>query len=232
MVSCIMISLDPGAAPAGALVAFAVTRTDRLLLRCGGPERWRPAGGYTLIPCELPGMALPTGADPADTAERLLRLTHRLLGVDAHMQSSMVTYGPSPAHRIDRLPPSGEAILPLLRLARLAPMSTGVESPRELTVRVYLATIPAQWQPPAMSGAWLWLGADGLRSAMRGLPFAELLAMPHAEWHTPPATPLPDDAFVYVPSEYGERHLLRILAKYGHAALFQSDPTQGDRSRG
>lgn len=219
-----MTSLDPGAAPTGALVAFAVTRTGRLLLRCGGPEHWRPAGGYTLIPCELPGMAVSISADVADPAERIPKLAHRLLGADAYVQSSAVTYGPSPAHRIDRLPPNGEDILPLLRLARLAPASGRCETPREQMVRVYLAAIPAQSRSPARPGAWLWLGADGLRHAMRGLPFAELLAMSHAEWHTPPATPLPDNAFAYAPSEYGERHLLRILAKYGHAALFQPSP--------
>jgi hypothetical protein len=228
-----MTPLDPGAAPAGALVAFAITRTGRILLRCGGPERWRPAGGYTLIPCELPGVALPSGADLADPSEWIPKLAHRLLGADARVQSSAVTYGPSPTHRIDRLPPNGEGILPLLRLARLAPASDNYEAAREQMVRVYLATIPAQSRSPARPGAGLWLSADGLRHAMRGLPFAELLALPHAAgWHTPPATPLPDDAFAYVPSEYGERHLLRILAKYGHAALFPSDPVQGDRSSG
>jgi len=227
-----MTPLDPGAAMPGALVAFAVTRTDRLLLRCGGPKRWRPSAGYTLIPCELPGAALPARAGLGGASEEIPRLAHRLLGADACVQSCAVTYGPSPVHRIDRLPPGDEAIRPLLRLARLAPASDRYETPRELTVRVYLATLPAQWRPSAAPGAWLWLGADGLRHAMRGLPFAELLAMPRAEWHTPPIAPLPDDAFVYVPSEYGERHLLRILAKYGPAALFQSDPAQGDRPRG
>lgn len=227
-----MTPLDSGAAPAGALVAFVATRTGRLLLRCGDPERWRPAGGYTLIPCELPGVALPSGADLADPAERISELAHRLLGTDARVQSSAVTYGPSSTHRIDRLPPNGEDILPLLRLARLAPASDNYEAAREQMVRVYLAAIPAQSRSLAVPGAWLWLGADGLRHAMRGLPFTELLATPHAEWDTPPTTPLPDDAFAYVPSEYGERHLLRILAKYGPAALFPSDPVQGDRSSG
>ncbi len=104
--------------------------------------------------------------------------------------------------------------------------------PREQIVRVYLATLPAGSRSPAAPGAWLWLGADGLRHAMRGLLLAELLALPQTEWHTPPATPLPDDAFVYVPSEYGERHLLRILAKYGHAAVFQADSAQGEGARG
>src|SRR5690242_8463649 len=121
MVSRIMTSFDPGAAPAGMLVAFAVTQTDRLLLRCGGPERWRPSAGYTLIPCELPGVALPTTPDLADPVKAISRLAHRLLGPDARVRSSALTYGPSPAHRIDRLPPGDEAILPLLQLARLAP---------------------------------------------------------------------------------------------------------------
>jgi hypothetical protein len=169
-------------------------------------------------------MAVPISADVADPAEWIAKLAHRLLGADACVQSSAVTYGPSPAHRIDRLPSSDEDILPLLRLARLAPASANYEAAREQMVRVYLAAIPAQSRSLAVLGAWLWLGADGLRYAMRGLPFTELLAMPHAEWHTPPATPLPDDAFAYMPSEYGERHLLRILAKYGHAALFQPSP--------
>lgn len=228
-----MTSRDPGAIPASALVAFATTHADRLLLRCGGPDRWRPAGGYTLIPCDLPGAALPSDADLVEWAPKLAR---RLLGAGARVQSSAVMYGPSLAHRIDRLPPAGEAIRPLLRLARLAPASDdnneSSETPREQSVRVYLATTPAGSRSPVASGAWLWLGADGLRHAMRGLPFAELLAMPQAEWHTPPATPLPDDAFVYVPSDYGERHLLRILAKYGRAAIFQFDSAQGEGTRG
>lgn len=44
-----MTTLDPGTAPAGALVALVVTRTGRLLPRCGGLERWRPTSDYALL---------------------------------------------------------------------------------------------------------------------------------------------------------------------------------------
>lgn len=228
-----MTPLDPDVAPASSLVAFALTRAGRLLLRCGAPDHWHPAAGYTLIPCELPGAALPTGAD---LTEGIPRLASRLLGKEARVRSSAMVYGPSPSHRIDRLPSGGERIAPLLRFARLAPASAGDsasdKAPREQIVRVYLVTLPpALWFPTA-PGMWLWLSEDGLRHAMRGLPFAELLAMPQVEWRTPPATLLPSDAFAYAPSEYGERHLLRILAKYGHAAVFQPDQVQGDRPSG
>ena len=80
-----MTPLDPDVAPASSLVAFALTRAGRLLLRCGAPDHWHPAAGYTLIPCELPGAALPTGAD---LTEGIPRLASRLLGKEARVRSS------------------------------------------------------------------------------------------------------------------------------------------------
>ncbi|HKS70854.1 MAG TPA: hypothetical protein VJQ45_10560, partial [Ktedonobacterales bacterium] len=125
--------------------------------------------------------------------------------------------------------------LPLLRLEREAPLHVAATPTlRRVVVTVYRARLTG---PPALSSrgdqgegddgavGLLWLAPGALRLAMRGMPFAELLAQPAVEWlpAPAPAASLPDDALLYVPADYGERHLLRLVAKYGPEALFQGD---------
>jgi hypothetical protein len=66
----------------------------------------------------------------------------------------------------------------------------------------------------------LWLGPGALRAAVRGMPLADLLAMRSVEYEPSKQDTPPDDMLVFVPSEYGERYLLRVAAKYGPEAVF------------
>ncbi|HEX6796222.1 MAG TPA: hypothetical protein VF116_00760 [Ktedonobacterales bacterium] len=215
------------------LLALAIARTGRLALLAGGRSRWHTNAGYTFVPLELPGCVQEPGTLPHTTADGLGR---RTLGRAARLIASRQLYGPSEVHRIDRLPTQlGDEPLPLLRLEREAPLHVAATPTlRRVIVTVYRARLIG---PPALTEAagggdvddgasgLLWLAPDALRLAMRGMPFAELLAQPAVEWlpATARAAALPDDALVYVPAEYGERHLLRLVAKYGPEALFQDD---------
>lgn len=222
------------------LLALAIARQGRLALLAGGRARWQRNAGYTFVPLELPGIVQEPLATPHTTADGLGR---RALGRTARLIASRQLYGPSEQHRIDRLSalPDDEP-LPLLRLERTAPLHVAATPTlRRVVVTVYRARLAG---PPALTSAadaadgegaagLLWLTPDALRLAMRGMPVAELLARPEVEWL--PAglggardELLPDDALIYVPAEYGERHLLRLVAKYGPEALFQGDDTGWD----
>ncbi|MGZ3716069.1 MAG: hypothetical protein ACXVA4_11675, partial [Ktedonobacterales bacterium] len=73
--------------------------------------------------------------------------------------------------------------------------------------------------PGAGTAGLLWLAPRALRVALLGVPLADLLAQPSVEWQAAPHVSLPDDVFIFVPADYGERHLLRIAAKYGPSKL-------------
>ncbi|WP_410969238.1 hypothetical protein, partial [Salmonella sp. SAL04284] len=74
----------------------------------------------------------------------------------------------------------------------------------------------------------LWLTPRCLRIALRGVPLRDLLAEDGAELRSAASDMLPVDAFLYVPADYGERHLVRIAAKYGTEALFQERAAEVD----
>ena len=222
------------------LTAMAALRAGRLALTLGARDRWRAVSDYLFAPLELPGGPTPT-QEPA--ALSVARLAQQWLGCDATLVPSQGLYGPSAAHAIDRLTPKpDDDPLPLLRLERLLPREDGANSTsgssdanetgaltrsaRTVAVRVYLARLAGEPQPTALTAGLLWLTPAALLLALRGQPLAETLAHPDAEWRPAPSpnAPTPDKQtrlFVFAPGEYGERHLLRIPAKYGAAALFQ-----------
>ena len=220
------------------LLALAIADGGRLALLVGA--RWHTNASYTFVPLNLPGCVQEPGASPHTAADGLGR---RSLGRAARLIASRQLYGPSEAHRIDRLPAAldvDDEPLPLLRLEREAPLHVAATPTlRRVVVTVYRARLAG---PPALSAAGdqddadegaaglLWLAPDTLRLAMRGMPFTELLAQPSVEWLPAPGRPasLPDDALVYVPADYGERHLLRLVAKYGPEALFQGNDVGWD----
>lgn len=223
------------------LLALAIARAGRLALLVGGRAHWHTNAGYTFVPLDLPGCVQEPDASPRATADGLGR---RAFGCGARLIASRQLYGPSEAHRIDRLPAALDADdepLPLLRLEREAPLHVAATPTlRRVVVTVYRARLAG---PPALAeteagggnrddgaAGLLWLTPGALRLAMRGMPFAELLAQPAVEWlpASARAASLPDDALVYVPAEYGERHLLRLVAKYGPEALFQDDDAGWD----
>lgn len=218
----------PDGVPPQQLASLAVARDGRLALALAGSDRWRESQGYIFMAAELPGATL----DGSDLDPALAALALRVFGCPARVQSSRHIYGPSAAHAIDRLPPMpDERPVPLLRLERGTPLDTaGTVGLRRVELRCYLARLESGPVPVPEIAGILWAAPAALRSVMRGLPFADLLALRGVEWQPTAGHALPDDAFVYVPGEYGERHLVRIAAKYGPAALFQNDgaPSEGD----
>jgi len=68
-------------------------------------------------------------------------------------------------------------------------------------------------------GGLLWLPFAPLRAVVRGLPLADVLAVGGVEFAPAPDPAPPADALIYLPNEYGERYLLRVVAKYGLRAI-------------
>lgn len=221
--------------PPQRLVGLAAARQGKLALVLAGPAHWHDTSAYTFMPAAIPGSPL----DAAGLGATLDTLAHRAFGCPVHIVSSRCVYGPSAAHAIDRLQrePS-ESPAPLLRLERGTPLEAGDDVPpeplepleppvlRRVELRTYLARLEGE---PAASGGpreaagagILWIAPAALRAVMRGMPLADALALPGVAWQPAPAVTLPDEPFVYVPGDYGERHLVRIAAKYGPEALFQ-----------
>ncbi|HUY79097.1 MAG TPA: hypothetical protein VMV29_20170 [Ktedonobacterales bacterium] len=210
------------------LTAMAAPHAGRIALTLGARDRWRAVSDYLFAPLDLPGGPTPA-QEPA--ALGVARLARQWLGCDAALVPSQRLYGPSAAHAIDRLSPTADDDpLPLLRLTRLLPRETTtgdvIGATPTLTVQVYLARLVGEPQPTALTAGLLWLTLPALLLALRGQPLAETLAHPDTIWAPAPSphAPTPDELaslFVYTPGDYGERHLLRIAAKYGANALFQ-----------
>lgn len=225
--------------PPQRLVALAVARRGKLALALAGSAHWHETSAYVLMPAAIPGAALSGAGHPETVLETLDALARRAFGRPADVVASRHTYGPSAAHAIDRLPADpAERLVPLLRLERGTPLSEAdaendMSAPGgpglglglcRVELRCYLAGLDGE--PEAAGGpdgpvGFLWVTPGALRAVMRGMPFAEALALPGVEWQPAPDVALPEEAFVYVPGEYGERHLVRIAAKYGPGALFQ-----------
>lgn len=211
----------PPEAQSSATVALLVTRGDRVALILAGPQQCHERDGYTFLPAELPGSAAEAPDDPQEDATRICG---RYLSRVPTLRSSRRLYGPSPRHAIDVLPLQDmRAPLPLLQLVRFSPIEPDSEAPRQVTLRVYLTETSGDVGPAAGVGGLLWLTPRALRTALLGAPLADLLAEKAAELQNGPGVRFPANAFVYVPSEYGERHIVRIAAKYGTEALFQSE---------
>lgn len=187
-----------------------------------GANRWQAIPGYTLLPAEFPGATLAPDETPETAAEVLAR---RTLSCAARIASSRTIYGPSVRRRIDRLGAEpGEDPVPLLRDQRILPeeREDGIVL-RSVVLRAYLAVATGATKPCSDLAGLLWLPPDALRASLRGLPFAELLAREGVRWQPSEASLLPENAFVFVPSEYGERFMLRALAKYGPDAVLQGE---------
>lgn len=199
------------------LIAGAAIADGRIAFALGAPPRWQRIPTYTLVPLELPGGELHESMADMEAARRAL---HEL-GLAVEIVSSPWTYAPSPAHAIDRHRWEGAEPAPLLALARKQP----VERPdgmalRPVAVRVYrarlAATTPGHADPNAERR--LWLTPEQVRALVRGVALADLRALIGRDAAT--LDWLPEDALIYLPAEYGERYLLRVLAKYGDQALF------------
>jgi hypothetical protein len=211
----------PAADGPQSLVALVVTRAGQIALLVAGPDRWREASGYTLVPADLPGgQTLPK----VSHADAVCTIAQQSLGCTGRILSSTALYGRTARHAIDRLDPApGESpYLPVLRLDRLVPdEASTVASLTAVHLSVYLTELDGH---PALASGFaglLWLAPPALRLALRGMPLSDLLALPGITLERASAIKLPPDAFVYVPGDFGERQLLRVAAKYGRAAPFQ-----------
>ena len=213
--------------PAERFVALFVAHADTVLLALGGPERWRALQSYTLAPIELPGIVTTSGSPPAGAAEAA---AVRILGQTARILPSTYTYGSTATHAIDRLersPLAGPA--PLIYLERGLAPEDGASVPRRVEVCLYRGVLGGDPRAASTTSGLLRAPLAALRQAIRGLPLTDLLGMRGVVWQSTPDATLPDDLFVFVPAEYGERYLLRVAAKYGAGVLFQED---GESDRG
>lgn len=205
------------------LISATIVRSGKIALVAGGPDRWQPQPAYTLIPLELPG-GPPYAGEPLHRA--VSRHCHATLGIHARPLTSRQLFGPSPAHRMDRLSPGTEKPpIPLLRFERpLVGAGSDGNQIESVVVRSYLARIEEDPLSTERTCGVLWSSPEAMSSLLRGVPFAEIADLPRgAEWLPNPTYPLPADAFFYVPSEFGERHLVRLIAKYGRGALDGED---------
>jgi hypothetical protein len=71
-----------------------------------------------------------------------------------------------------------------------------------------------------MTAGALWLPLAALQTLVRGMRVTEALALEGVEARLAVDVALPEDGFIYLPADVGERMLPRIAAKYGERALF------------
>ncbi|HLY30390.1 MAG TPA: hypothetical protein VKQ36_05150 [Ktedonobacterales bacterium] len=212
------------------LIAPLIMRDQRIALILGDRVRWRAASGYLFAPLELPGGAREADETPAHAVSRLAQ---HWLGCEADVFPSQHMYGVSSKHAIDRLTPTpDDEPLPLLKLERLAPIEadssaayTEASVMRRVVVRVYLAQLCGEPGPAAHTTGLLWLTPHVLRRVTRGMTLADVLALEdQVSWQAASGFPFTEDdracVLLYTPAEYGERHLLRVEAKYGALALW------------
>ena len=210
-----------------ASVALLAIRTQRIALCLAPPSRWQDLYGLGTARLELPGAAHALSADPLAEA---LALAPSVLGCPAAPLPTRWTYGPSPRHAVDRVAADDPATAPMLRFERMLPRearaadegaSDAAPLPELIAIEVYRAALDGVIHlDPQMVGALIWAPVEALRALTPGMRLGEARALGGVEVEAAPATPLPDDLLLYLPSDYGERHLTRLAAKYGAGALF------------
>ncbi len=205
-----------------ASVALLAIRDQRLGLVLPPQSAWRDLYGMRSARLELPATPHTPGADPYTEA---LALSGAWYDCCAAPRSTHWTYGSSARHAVDRFPiPEASLSAPFLRIERMVPL--GVEeglAPRLTVIEVYRATLEDDVTLDSEKvGALLWIPVGALRHVVGGALLSDLLAIEGVRMELPPGAHVPEDALIYLPSDYGERFLLRIAAKYGERALFAS----------
>lgn len=203
-----------------ATVALLAVRGQRIGLALEPQTRWRNLYGRRMARLELP--SAPHARDAAPQTEALA-LAHAVYGRAASPAPTRWSYGPSPRHVVDRSPASSPTSAPFLRFERMLPLDreTG-QPPRLVAVEVYRATLAEgdAALDAQVVAAILWLPLAALRALVSGVQLGDLLALEGVESERAHEADLPDDILLYLPSDYGERHVLRIAAKYDERALF------------
>lgn len=204
------------------LVALLAVCGGQALLLVPGRGRWRAETGCTLVPVELPG-GLAREGEPDERALR--RVARARLGVEVRLPHAGWSFGRSPEHAIDRRPVAPGRLAPLAEVTPANP-ADGAARPQPWVARVYRGEVLGSLRSRTCAGA-LWLTPAALRALVPGLPLVEVLARPDARWEPLGADPPPDDALAYLPSDYGERYLLRAAGKYGARAVFGEEVADG-----
>lgn len=209
-----------------ASVALLAIRAQRIALCLAPSSRWTDLYGLRTARLELPGQAHIAGAAPQVEA---LALATSALGCSATPLPTRWTYGPSPRHAVDRAAADDPSTAPVLRFERMLPREVASGAPplpELIAIEVYRAALDgALHLDPLVVGALIWVSVDALRALTPGMRLSDaraLAGMQMEQVEAAPAPPLPDDLLLYLPSDYGERHLTRIAAKYGAGALFAS----------
>ena len=196
------------------LVAPLLTRRGRIALIVGPRDTWRVESGYTFVPLELAGGAAHT--DESDEAA-VVRLSGERLGRRVRMVASAWTYATSARHAIDRRAVASESgPWPLVELIRATPGDDeSRHTLRRVVVRVYRCDVLERERTLTAGDAVWWVSPAALRAAVRGAPGDALLDRDDIECADAAAHDIPENAMIYCPSEFAERYLLRVLAKYG-----------------
>ncbi|HEY7782034.1 MAG TPA: hypothetical protein VIC85_17730 [Ktedonobacterales bacterium] len=237
------LDVAPGSGDALAplrLIALVLVQEGHVALSLGRGEHWRVDAGYTFIPLALPGGAMDDSARSALAVDadatldaRIERIGRAHLGQPARVRRGRWCYGASDAHAVDRRAVSAEdAPGPLLEVRRALPLDddhapgiADVARPplRSVVVRAYRVALAGPAMPGPETAGLVWLTLDALRRTIGGLPLADWRKLRGARCDIAKDATLPDDAFVYVPGDYGERYLLRAASKYGVEAVLPPD---------
>lgn len=201
------------------MVAPLVTRGRQLGLSLAPQADWHDLYGRLMLRLELPACAVTLGGDPLAEALALGRVTY---GQAMTPTPTRWIYGPSPRHAVDRAAAPSAQAAPFLRFERAAPQRPG-EAPSATTIELYRAMLAGDATPnPRHAAALVWLSIAALRELVGGLSLSDLLARGDVSARFATGITPPNGGLVYLPSEYGERQLLRVAAKYGEDALFSA----------
>lgn len=198
-------------------IALMVIREQRLGLAMAPQSLWQDRFGSQLLPLAFPGAPYLAGGPARDQA---LALCAAVYGQSAIPLPATWTYGPSPRHAIDRQRAGEPATAPFLRLARLLPGDRAANvAPRFVGIEVYRAALAGDPVLDAhVAAGVLWLSLNALRALISGARVSEMLRQHGVRAQLASGVALPEEAFFYLPAEYGERFVSRLAAKYGESA--------------
>lgn len=201
------------------MAGLLVTHDQRLALVLAPQPDWQIRYGVRLLPLTLPSCACSAEGDCRSLA---LALAPTVYGQEAIPLPTQWMYGPSTRHVIDRVAAtSGD---PFLRFERVNPATAMSHAARDtLVFAVYRARLAGSVTLDArVASAVFWISVAALRSLVGGERFADFVSRADVTVQRATGVSAPDDGVLYLPSEMGERSLVRIAAKYGEGALFAS----------
>lgn len=199
------------------MTGLLVTHDQRLAFVLAPQPDWQIRYGVPLLPLSLPNCACPADADCRSLA---LALAPTVFGQEATSLPTQWIYGPSARHAIDRA--AAASADPFLRFERVNPTTAMAHEAWDTQVfAVYRAQLAGSVALDAhVVAAVFWVSVAALRVLCGGERFADMVARPDVTVQMATGVSAPDDGVLYLPSEMGERSLMRIAAKYGEDVLF------------